>query len=94
MKIDPDLKESLKTYLSQQLTQQKKKVTVLSPYQLEETEKKQLQDLFPQLHNVDIVYKVDELLLGGVVIRFGSKTIDLSLKNELQNLKQRIYDVN
>lgn len=93
MRIDPDLKNSLKTYLTQQLSKQKKKVTVESSYILGETEKKKLQELFPQLHNANIAYVLNESLIGGVVVRFGSKMIDLSLKNELQNLKQRIYDV-
>lgn len=37
--------------------------------------------------NVDIVAKVDPSLLGGLVVRVGSRMVDSSLKSKLQRLK-------
>ncbi len=39
---------------------------------------------------IDFVEKIDESVVGGVVLRYGDKIIDASLKNSLNNLKNNI----
>lgn len=93
MKIDPSLKKDLKEYIASRLADTKKDVTVLSASEMNEKLKKLLKERFPMLEHARIHYEIDTTLIAGVVIQFGSKIIDLSVRNELQNLQQRIYDI-
>jgi F-type H+-transporting ATPase subunit delta len=40
--------------------------------------------------DVELTEKIDPSLLGGVVLRYGNKSLDLSLKNKLAELKRQI----
>jgi len=42
--------------------------------------------------NVEMSEKIDPSLLGGVVLRYGNKSLDLSLKNKLAELKRQIVN--
>ena len=39
---------------------------------------------------VNITYKTDKSVMGGLVIRFGDIQIDASLKTKLENLKKQL----
>lgn len=91
MKIDPQLKQDLKKYLEEKIHESKKTVFVSSPYALGEKEMSLLKKHFPFLENAKLENVIDKTLLAGVVLKFGTKMIDLSLRTELQNLKQTIY---
>lgn len=39
---------------------------------------------------IDFIENIDESVIGGVVLRYGDKVIDASLKNSLNNLKNNI----
>jgi F-type H+-transporting ATPase subunit delta len=41
---------------------------------------------------VEMSEKIDPSLLGGVVLRYGNKSLDLSLKNKLAELKRQIVN--
>ena len=41
-----------------------------------------------QYSNLQLMLIIDEEILGGLIIKIGSKTIDLSLRNELQKLRK------
>jgi ATP synthase F1 delta subunit len=42
--------------------------------------------------DVELTEKIDSSLLGGVVLRYGNKSLDLSLKNKLAELKRQIVN--
>jgi ATP synthase, F1 delta subunit len=42
--------------------------------------------------DVELIEKIDSSLLGGVVLRYGNKSLDLSLKNKLAELKRQIVN--
>jgi F-type H+-transporting ATPase subunit delta len=42
--------------------------------------------------DVEMSEKIDSSLLGGVVLRYGNKSLDLSLKNKLAELKRQIVN--
>lgn len=92
MKIDQQLKKELKEYIQDKLHQSKKTVTIVSSYPMNQNEIEGLRKQIPFLDGVRIVNTVDESILAGVVIKFGTKMIDLSLKTELQSLKNSIYE--
>jgi F-type H+-transporting ATPase subunit delta len=93
MKIDSFLKSELKTYLEERMSQQDKIVTLVSPYVLQDSEITAIRNKIPILKNAKIIQQQDKDLLGGFLIKFGSKMIDLSIRSELQKLQQRIYEI-
>ncbi|NTU47048.1 F0F1 ATP synthase subunit delta [Candidatus Roizmanbacteria bacterium] len=70
----------------------KKLGVIYSPYQLDEQEIKTVVAHFPVLREREIKNVVLEDLLAGVVIRYDTKLIDLSLSQGLQNLKYHVYE--
>jgi F0F1-type ATP synthase delta subunit len=91
MKIDAEIvRELKKAYNTIRTSGGKVKVT--SAHDLSESEKKLLIEKLPMLKNAEITFEKDPSILAGVIITFGSKMIDLSLRNELTNLQHFIYE--
>ncbi len=93
MKIDPVLKEELAGYLKQKIADVSKRVVIVAPYHLDDDELKAIEEKFSLLQKTQIIQEEDPSLLGGFIIKFGSKMIDLSIKSELQKLKTSIYEI-
>lgn len=93
MKIDPILKEELAEYLKQKIADVRKRVIIVAPYHLDESELNAIQEKFTLLQKAQIVQEEDKSLVGGFIIKFGSKMIDLSIKSELLKLQQSIYEI-
>jgi F0F1-type ATP synthase delta subunit len=93
MKINPEVKKDLITYLRQRMKGAAKPVIEISaPYALSQTELSDLKKKIEFLDTAEIKTTVDESILAGIIIRYGSQMIDLSLKNELQKLEQTLYE--
>lgn len=93
MKIDKKIKEDLRKYLDELLTRQKENVTVFSAYPLEEKELALLYNSVPRLRKSNINFVIDNKILAGIVIKVGSKVIDLTINERLNNLRQQIYEI-
>ena len=94
MKIDTNIKENLKKYLAELLKNEKEKVTVISAYTLNNDELAALYKYIPRLKNSQINFAINENVIAGVVIKIGSKVIDLTLGGRLNNLKNYMYEIN
>lgn len=86
-------KKSIKTYLKKKLQEKKTKIVVISSYKMTEEE---INNLLKQLPFIKDPYskienKVDHNLLAGVIVKFGSKVIDLTLDGKLNSLKKSLY---
>lgn len=92
MKINPQLKEELKARLSSQLAKEKEKVVVFSTYLLSGEEMGALLKSLPDLKERPYENVVDSTLLGGVVVQYGSKVIDLSIRHLLQTFQKTIHE--
>lgn len=93
MKIDPNLKKDLKEYLQLRLKEQNQVVHLISSYEFGEDELAALKSALPMLGKAHIIKTTDPTILGGFILKFGSKMIDLSLKSELQKLQQKLYEI-
>ena len=65
-------------------------VDVLSAYELNEEEKNELKTIISKKigdKKVSLVTQIDQSLIGGIVIKIGSKMIDNSIKTKLKNLE-------
>ncbi len=93
MKFSPQLKQDLINYIKdRQKGKVKPKVTVVSPYKLSDDELKTLKRKVELLNEADISVEVDQNIMAGVIIKYGSQVIDLSLKSELLKLEQMLYE--
>ena len=87
MKINPKLKQELKSFLMNKIQKEQNRVTVISAYELSADEKKSLSGKkFSDLNWKEAIYQVDRSVIAGVIIKAGSKTIDLSLAGSLSKL--------
>lgn len=94
MKIHGYIKENLKKRLIEDLEKEKGKIVVYSALLLSDDEKNLLYAKIPQLKGAYIEFVTDRSLIAGVIIKIGSKIIDLSLKGQLNNLAQIDYEIN
>jgi len=90
MKIDQAIKEDLKKVFQKELAVRKNRVTVFSPYRLSTEEMAKLKMIFPQIKDRPFGNEVDESLLAGVIIKYGTKMIDLSVKSRLNKIHSEI----
>ncbi len=72
----------------------KAKAYVTSAYELSDTEKKNLVKKLSDMTKNEIVaiYKIDESLIGGLVIRIGDKVVDSSIKGSLNAMKKSLLE--
>ena len=90
MKLNPQLKQELKEYVAKRLNVKASRVEVVSPYKLHDEEINSLRKNISILEQAEISNSVDPNILAGVVIKFGSKMIDLSIKGELHDIRNKI----
>jgi len=94
MKINPGLKEDLKSYIKRRLAEEGVTVYVMivAPYMLGDEEITLLKNKIPELKAAKIVTEVDPDIMAGILIKYGSSVIDLSLKTQLQTFAQTLYE--
>ena len=94
MNIDPALKNDLKNYVRDRIQNKSGKayITIIAPYELGQEEIEMLKKKIPLLKDAHITVETDSSLMAGVVIKYGSRMIDLSLRSELQKLQHTLYE--
>jgi ATP synthase F1 delta subunit len=90
MKIDPQLKQELKEYILKREKESGRLVELVSAYKLGEDEVLSVQASFDFLRNDHMVNVVDKSIIAGVILKFGSKMIDLSVRGQLDQIKKRV----
>jgi len=93
MKINPKLKHDLKSFLMEKIQKEQNRVLVLSADKLDMSERKLLEKKFSDLNWKDSVYQIDKSVIAGIIIKVGSKTIDLSLTGSLSKLSNTLYEI-
>lgn len=91
MKLDARIKQELKKAYAE-IRGRKMSVEIISSYPMTDSDKQQLLKLFPFLNEASVEYSVEPDLLAGIVIKYGSKMIDLSLRSELTQLQHFVYE--
>ena len=69
--------------------------TVISAVPMEEKQIKELEEKLSKKYNKNVTLenKVDESILGGVLVRLGNTQIDGSVKTRLDNIKDQLAQV-
>ncbi len=65
---------------------------IFSTYRLSEEEIQEIVKKLLILKNYKIINKIDKSLIAGIVIKFSDKVIDLSFKNRLKIISQKLYE--
>ncbi|KKQ24037.1 MAG: F0F1 ATP synthase subunit delta [Candidatus Roizmanbacteria bacterium GW2011_GWC2_37_13] len=92
MKIKPHLKEELKKYLIEKVRKEEQKIKVFSAGKLDDEDKILIKRKLKSFDFKDVDYFIDPSIMAGVIVKKGSKMIDLSLKGTLSNLKKIVYE--
>jgi F-type H+-transporting ATPase subunit delta len=91
MKIDAQIKQELKR-MYDQIRQRGGTVEIVSAYPLSEAEKASVAKMIPAVAEATVSYTVDPSIRAGLVVKHGTRMIDLSLRSELSNLQNLMYD--
>lgn len=93
MKINPKLKKDLKSFLLENIQKEQNRVLVMSADVLGVDEKRVLGKKFSDLNWSQADYQVNKSIIDGIIIKVGSKTIDLSLMGSLSKLSNTLYEI-
>ena len=77
----------------EKIHKEQNRVLVLSADKLDMSERKLLEKKFSDLNWKDSVYQIDKSVIAGIIIKVGSKTIDLSLTGSLSKLSNTLYEI-
>ncbi len=92
MSLNPKIKAQLREYLVSKVSDEKTRATVISAYKMSTTELDSIKKKFLFLRSYSLRNEVDTSVLGGFIIKFNSKILDLSLKNQLNNFRKLAYE--
>ena len=93
MKINPKIKEDLRDFLMEKIQKEQSLVTVFSADGLDVEEKQSLEKKFRDINWAEAVYEIDKSVIAGIIIKAGSKTVDLSLSGLLSKLSNTLYEI-
>ncbi|MFN4212642.1 MAG: F0F1 ATP synthase subunit delta [Microgenomates group bacterium] len=89
MNKDSDIKEKLRTFFKDELKGEKT-LTIISTYKLSDDDLALIRKIFSIPADFKIINLIDIKILGGLIFKFGSKIIDLSITGHLKNFKKLI----
>lgn len=70
------------------------KVTIMSGYELTKGEIDTIKNSYPQIKDAKLLNVVDQNIISGVIIKIGTRLIDLTLNGALQKLRKNLYESN
>ncbi len=92
MILDSGVKEQIKELVLKKSSEIEKRIIVVTAYKLGSEELVELKKYLSKTARATIQNKIDPEILGGFVIKYGSKMIDLSLRGRLQQLRHTLYE--
>lgn len=92
MKINPQLQSVLDKHFGKEMSSLFDKVVIVTAYKLQEDEIQAILAKFPDLKGDAVENIIEPEILGGFIIKHGSKLVDLSLLTQLQTVKQKLYE--
>ncbi len=90
MKIKAELKEDLKKFIRERWQKKQEEVTIVAPYRLSTDEISQIIEQYPQLEGRKMTTIIDSSIIAGVIIKIGTRILDLSLANKIKNLQHLV----
>lgn len=94
MIIDSTIKEEIRKYFLERMTKDTLTAVVYTPYKLSQNEINSVKKELPFFSKYRIINLVDKDIISGFIIKFGTKIIDVSMRNQLKNFQKRLYEIN
>lgn len=94
MIIDLNIKEDIRKYLLERMTKDTLTAVVYTPYKLSQDEINSIKKELPFFSKYKILNLIDKNIIVGFIIKFGTKIIDVSMRNQLKNFQKRLYEIN
>lgn len=92
MKIKSEIKEDIKKFIRERLQKKQEEVTIISPYTLSSDDLQEIINQYPQLESKKLIKVVDKNIIAGIIIKLGTKVLDLSLANKIRNLQHLVNE--
>ncbi len=92
MKIKAEIKKDIKRFIREGLKKKQEEVTIIAPYTILPDDLQEIIKLYPQLESKKLITVVDPNIIAGVVIKMGTKVLDLSLANKIRNLQHSVNE--
>lgn len=86
MRLSKQIKQELTEYLKDRLKHKEHRARIIAPYNLDKSEIQEIQSRVPLIAHAPVDVVVDEDILAGVIIQYGSKRIDLSLRSQINHI--------
>lgn len=87
MIIDSELKKRLKKHLLEKIKEeQKARIIIETPFKLSLDELNRIGKLFDEDKSKELINEIKKDLIGGVIIKYGSKIIDASIKSRIDEV--------
>ncbi len=93
MKIKPEIREDLKRFLKEKLQRKQREITIVAPYKLSREDLAEIFEQYPQLESKVVNSEVDPAILAGIIIKQGTKVLDLSLAERIKNLRNLANEI-
>ncbi len=91
MRIDQTLKKKLRDLLINKIQEEQRQTVIIqTPYPLSPEDHELFYKKFPVLKQFQVQTQVNPELIGGFIIRHGSKIIDASVATEITNLSTKL----
>lgn len=89
------MREIVKKYLERKTRDKKKQVVIVAPYKLSDQEIEAVKDRFPIIKEKSgaIINELDPNLKAGLIIKVGSRVLDLTLESQLSNLERNLKQI-
>jgi F0F1-type ATP synthase delta subunit len=92
--MDEDMKSKVDEFNDMVVAHYDDRATVMSGYKLSKSEIDDIKSLIPALKDVRIENEVDSRIFSGLIIKVGTRLLDLTLNGALQNLRKTMYESN
>lgn len=92
MKIKPEIKKEIREFIRERLQKKQEEVTIIAPYKLSSEELQEIIKYYPQFEGKKINTVVDANIIAGIIIKQGTKVLDLSLAEKIRNLQHLVNE--
>jgi F0F1-type ATP synthase delta subunit len=93
MKINLSLKNKIKDFVTNNINIESNTITIESADILSDLQKKIIIEKVGGLNFKNINYIINKDLIAGIIIKQGSSIIDLSLINQLSEIKKKLNEI-
>lgn len=86
MRLTKQLKQDLKEYLKERMHHPKSRAQIISACELSPDQIKSIKSRVEMVRDAEVDVVIDPEILAGVIVQYGSKRLDMSLRTRIETL--------